>query len=128
MKSLRGDPFFALACQGGGAHPAPVSYATTHSRKVSPPQAKGLKQSQALQDGIINYFITMHHQTGVNFENFTAVKFRDILLTRTGHRDRRLSRDSPGQAYGRSNRNHNLKPKSYFRFIREKTFAIPSFD
>jgi len=25
----------------------------------------------------------MHHQTGVNFENFTEVKFRDILLTGT---------------------------------------------
>ena len=52
-----------------------------------------------------NYFITMHHQAGVHFENFTEVKFRDILLTGTGHRDRRLNRDSPGQAgtYGRSN-------------------------
>jgi len=38
-----------------------------------------------------NYFITMHHQAGVHFENFTEVKFRDILLTGTGHRD------SPGQ-------------------------------
>jgi len=28
----------------------------------------------------------MHHQAGVNFENFTEVKFRDILLTGTGHR------------------------------------------
>ena len=47
----------------------------------------------------------MHHQTGVNFENFTEVKFRDILLTGTGHRDKRLNRDSPGQTgtYGRSN-------------------------
>jgi len=26
----------------------------------------------------------MHHQAGVNFENFTEVKFRDILLTGTG--------------------------------------------
>jgi len=25
----------------------------------------------------------MHHQAGVNFENFTEVKFRDILLTGT---------------------------------------------
>jgi len=39
----------------------------------------------------------MHHQAGVYFENFTKVKFRDILLTGTGHRDRRLNRDSPGQ-------------------------------
>jgi len=32
------------------------------------------------------------------------VKFRDILLTGTGHRDRRLNRDCPGQTgtYGRS--------------------------
>jgi len=50
----------------------------------------------------------MHHQAEVHFENFTEVKFRDILLTWTGHRDRRLNRDSPGQTYGRSNLNHNL--------------------
>ena len=39
-----------------------------------------------------------------NFENFAKVKFRDILLTGTGHRDRRLNRDCPGQTgtYGRS--------------------------
>jgi len=51
-----------------------------------------------------NYFITMHHEAGVHFENFTEVKFRDILLTGTGHRDRRLIRDSPGHTgtYGRS--------------------------
>jgi len=30
----------------------------------------------------------MHHQAGVHFENFTEVKFRDILLTKTGHQDR----------------------------------------
>jgi len=63
----------------------------------------------------------MHHQAGVNFENFTEVKFRDILLIGTGHRD------SPGQTYGRSNLNQNVKPKSNFRFIRERPFAIPSF-
>jgi len=51
-----------------------------------------------------NYFITMHHQAGVHFENFTKVKFRDILLTGTEHQDRCLNRDSPGQTgtYGRS--------------------------
>jgi len=70
----------------------------------------------------------MHHHAGMNFENFTEVKFREILPTGTGHRDRRLNRDSPGQTYGRSNLNQNLKRKSNFRFIREKTFAIPSFD
>jgi len=78
-----------------------------------------------------NDFIIMHHKAGVNFENFTEVKFRDILLTGMGHRDRRLNRDSPGQTgtYGRSNLNQNLKPKpkSNFRFIRERPFAIPSF-
>jgi len=47
----------------------------------------------------------MHHQAGVNFENFTEVKFQDILLTGTEHRNRRLNRDSPGQTYGRSNPN-----------------------
>jgi len=47
----------------------------------------------------------MYHQAGVNFENFTEVKFRDILLTGVGHRDRRLNWDIPGQTgtYGRSN-------------------------
>jgi len=73
----------------------------------------------------------MHHQAGVNFENFTEVKFRDILLTGTGHRDRRLNRDTSDQtgAYGWSNLNQNLKPKpkSNFRFIRKRPFAIPSF-
>jgi len=46
----------------------------------------------------------MHHQAGVHFENFTDVKFRDILLTRTGHWNRRLNRGSPSQTgmYGRS--------------------------
>jgi len=37
--------------------------------------------------------MTMHHQAGVHFENFTEVKFRDSLLTRTRHLDRRLNRD-----------------------------------
>ena len=39
-----------------------------------------------------------------NFKNFAKVKFRDILLSGTGHRDRRLNRDCPGQTgtYGRS--------------------------
>jgi len=50
------------------------------SRKVPPPKNHRLKQSQAFQDG-------------VNFENFTEVKFRDILLAGTRHRDRRLNRD-----------------------------------
>ena len=51
-----------------------------------------------------NDFITIHHQARVHFENLTEVKFRDILLTGMGHRDRRLNRDSPGQTgtYGRS--------------------------
>jgi len=44
-----------------------------------------------------NNVITMHHQAEVNFDNFTEVKFRDVLLTGTGHRDTRLNRDSPGQ-------------------------------
>jgi len=46
----------------------------------------------------------MHHQAGVHFENFAELKFRNILLTGTGHRERRLSRDSPSQTgtYGRS--------------------------
>jgi len=70
--------------------------------------SRGLKQSQAFPGR--NYFITMHHQAGVNFENFTEVKFRDILLSGTGHQDRRLNRESPGQTgtYGESNLNQNL--------------------
>jgi len=46
----------------------------------------------------------MHHRGGVHFENFTELKFRDILLTGTGHQDRCLNWDSPGQTrtYGRS--------------------------
>jgi len=75
--------------------------------------------------------MTMHHHAGVNFENFTEVQFRDVLLTGTGHRDRRLNRDTSDQtgAYGWSNLNQNLKPKpkSNFRFIRKRPFAIPSF-
>jgi len=35
----------------------------------------------------------MQHQAGVNFEHFTEVKFRDVLLTGTGHRDRHSNRD-----------------------------------
>jgi len=73
----------------------------------------------------------MYHQAGLNLENFTEVKFWDILRTGTGYRDRRLNRDSPGQTgtCGRSNLNQNLKPKpkSNFSFIRERPFAIPSF-
>jgi len=51
-----------------------------------------------------NYFIGMRYHAGVHFENFTEMKFRDTLLTRTGHRVRRLNRDSPGQTgtYGMS--------------------------
>jgi len=51
-----------------------------------------------------NYFIGMHHQAGVHFENFTEMKFRNILQTGMGHWDRRLKWDSPGQTgmFGRS--------------------------
>ena len=127
MKSLRGAHFFAFSLPGGGgAHPCPpVSYAAAHSQKVPPPKPR-VKAKSSLSGR--NYFIAMHHQVGVNFENFTEVKFRDILLTGTGRRDRRLNRNNPGQTYGRSNLNQNLKPKSNFRFICEKPFAIPSFD
>jgi len=34
-----------------------------------------------------NYFITMHHQAEVHFENFTEVKLRDFMQTGAGHRD-----------------------------------------
>ena len=78
------------------------------SRKVPPPQSKSVPphatDSSKVSLSGRNYFITMHHQAGSNFENFTQVKFRDILLIGTGHRDRRLNRDNPGQTgtYGRS--------------------------
>jgi len=39
-----------------------------------PPKPR-VKAKSSLSGG--NYFITMHHQAGVNFENFTEVKFRD---------------------------------------------------
>jgi len=46
----------------------------------------------------------MHHQAGIHFDNFTYVKFRDILLTGTGHRDRRFSTGTvpatPGRMIG----------------------------
>jgi len=59
----------------------------------------------------------MHHQAGVPFENFTEVKFRDILLTGTGHRDRCLDRDSPGQTgtYGRSTLIHYQTFRSWLQ-------------
>ena len=95
-----------------------------HTQKVPPPKPR-VKAKSSLSRR--NYFITMHHQAGVNFENFTEGKFRNILLTGTGHRDRRLNWDSPGQTNGRSNHNQNVKPKSNFRFIHERPFAIPSF-
>ena len=100
------------------------SAAAPQSKRVARPKPR-VKAKSSLSGR--NYFIKMHHQAGVYFENFTEVKFRDILLTGTGHRDRRLNRDSPGQtgAYGRSNLNQNLKPepKSNFRFIRERPFT-----
>jgi len=51
-----------------------------------------------------NYFITIHHQAGDHFENFTEVKFWDISLTGMGHPDRCLNEDTPSQTrmYGRS--------------------------
>jgi len=60
------------------------------SRKM-PPHKPRVKAKSSLSGR--NYFITMYHQAGVNFENFTEVKFWDILLTGTEHRDRRLNRD-----------------------------------
>ena len=77
----------------------------------------------------LNYFI-IFHQAGVNFENFAKVKLRDILLNGTGHRDRRLNRDCPGQTgtYGRSSFKRNSKSqKIKFVFIL-KTHLIRSFN
>jgi len=117
--------FLHVACQGGGAHPCPPSVTSLPTvEKCRPPKPR-VKAKSSLSGR--NYFVTMRYQAGVNFENFTEVKFRDILLTGTGRRDRRLNRDSPGQTYGRSNLNQNVKLKSNFRFIRERPFAIPSF-
>ena len=126
MKSLRGDPFFAFSLPGGVARtPAPRQLRHYSQSNSAAPKPR-VKAKSSLSGR--NYLITMYRQAGVNFENFTEVKFRDILLTGTGHQDRRLNRDSLGQTYGRSNLNQNVKPKSNFRFIREKPFAIPSFD
>ena len=97
-----------------------------HTQKVPPPKPR-VKAKSSLSRR--NYFMTMHHQAGVNFENFTEKKFRDVLLTGTGHRDRRLNWDSPGQTgtYCMYNLNQILKPKYNFRFIRERPFATHSF-
>jgi len=44
----------------------------------------------------------MHHQAGVNFENLTEVKFRDILLTGTGHQTFEPGQSRPNRdVYGR---------------------------
>jgi len=81
MKSLRGVPFFAFSFPGGQHAPLPpVSYATTTVEKCRPPKPR-VKAKSSLSGR--NFFITMHHQVGVNFENFTEVKFRDSLLTGT---------------------------------------------
>jgi len=56
-----------------------------------PPPKPRVKAKSSLSGR--NYFITMHHQAGVNFENFTEVKFLYTLLTGT---------------YGRSNLNQSL--------------------
>jgi len=54
MKSLGGGPFFAFNLSGEAARtPAPHQLRHYHSRKVPPP-SRGLKQSQAFQDGIIS--------------------------------------------------------------------------
>ena len=118
-----------LACQGEGRH-APLPPSVTPLPTVEKCRSRKPRIKAKSSHSGRNHFITMHHQAGVNFENFTEVKFRDILLTGTGHRDRRLNRDSAGQTgtYDRCNPNQNLKPKCNFSFIREKTFAIPSFD
>ena len=50
------------------------------SREMSQPKPR-VKTKSNLSER--NYFIAMHHQVGVNFENFTEVKFRDILLIGT---------------------------------------------
>jgi len=110
MKSLRGGPFLHLACQEWRRAPLTQSVtklSTVKKYRTPKPRVKAKSSLSAR-----NYLITMHHQAGVKFENFTEVKFRDILLTGTGHRDRRLNRDSPGQTNGRSNLKQNLKPKS----------------
>jgi len=126
MKSLGGGLFFAFSLPGGAARtPVPPSVTplpTVEKCRFPKPRVKA-KSSLSGR----NYFITMHHQAGVYFENFNEVKFWDILLTGMVHRDRRLNRDSPGQTCGRSNLNQNVKPKSNFRFIRERPFAISSF-
>jgi len=127
MKSLRGGPFFAFSLPGGRREPLLPRQLRHCPQSKSAAFPKPRVKAKSSSSGW-NYFITMHHQAGVNCENFTEVKFRDIVLTGTGHRDRRLNQDSPGQMYGRSNLNQNLKPKSNFRFTRERPFAIPSFD
>ena len=112
-----GTHFLHLPCQGGGARPCPRQLRRCPQSKSAVPPSHGLNQSQAFQDGIISssgwsYFWKFHWS---EIPGYFA------------NRDRRLNRDGPGQTYGRSNLNQNVKPKSNFRFIRERPFAIPSF-
>jgi len=66
-----------LACQGDGAHPFPPSVTPLPTVEKCRPPKPLVKANSSLSGR--NYFIAMHHQAGVNFENFTEVKFRDIL-------------------------------------------------
>jgi len=57
-----------------------------------------------------NCFTTMHHQAAVHFDNFTEVKFRDILLTGTGHQDTCLTFWVPGlPPFFRTLESYNLR-------------------
>jgi len=54
MKSLRGGPFFAFSLPGVVAYPLPPSVTPLPTVEKYRPPSYGLKQSQALQDGIIS--------------------------------------------------------------------------
>ena len=62
----KGAHFLHIACQGGRRAPLhPVSYAAARSRKVPPPKPR-VKAKSSLSGR--NYFITMHHQAGINLK------------------------------------------------------------
>jgi len=71
-----------------------------------------------------NYFIKIHHQAGVHFENFTEVKFRVILLTGT---DVQTGTGlSPGQTgtYGRSTEGCKYKIGKFFQKSESSKYSI----
>jgi len=75
-------------CRPGASRKVPPP---SQSKSAAPTPKPQVKAKSSLSGR--NYFITVHHQAGFNFENSTEVKFQDILLAGKGNRDRGLNRD-----------------------------------